>query len=132
MPVQVTASPLESTMWRPSVLNGPWGQSEEDVLSPLRGRKVISLGWGDKVAALIEVTAKAATQAMDLMAQDIMVIERNDTKPNQNQYQIARNSNHYKCLNAHSGRLHIGGAMRGYHLPSVDEAGNQGGSWYPT
>lgn len=75
MPVQVTASPLESTMWRPSVLNGPWGQSEEDVLSALRGRNVMSLGWGDKVAALVDVTANAATQAIDLMAQDIMIIE---------------------------------------------------------
>lgn len=73
----------------------------------------MSLGWGDKIAALVDVTANAATQAIDLMAQDIMIIERNDVKPNQNQHEIARNSNHYKCFNGYGGRLHIVGGNAG-------------------
>jgi hypothetical protein len=66
-PVQVTASPLESTISRPSVLKGPYGHPEVDSFAARLGKKVMSFGCGARAAALIEVTARAAAQIIDFI-----------------------------------------------------------------
>jgi len=77
-PVQVTDSPFESTILRPSVLKGPYGHPDEEVFSARRGRKVMSRGCGVKAAALAEVTASAATQAIDLIVNAAMMLLRQE------------------------------------------------------
>ena len=75
IPVQVTASPFESTILRPSVLKGPYGHPEVEVFSARRGRNVMSRGCGAKAAALAEVTATAAAQAIDLIVNATIMYE---------------------------------------------------------
>ena len=72
-PVQVTASPLESTISRPSVLKGPYGHPEDDSFAARRGKYVMSLGCGDKAAAFTEVTASAAAQNIDFIVNTAIV-----------------------------------------------------------
>jgi hypothetical protein len=62
-------------MLRPSVLKGPYGHPEVELFSALRGRKVMSRGCGVKAAAVAEVTATAAAQAIDLIVNATMMCE---------------------------------------------------------
>jgi hypothetical protein len=74
-PVQVTDSPFELTILRPLVLKGPYGHPEAEVFSARLGRNVMSRGCGVKAAALAEVTAIAAAQAIDLIVNATMFRE---------------------------------------------------------
>lgn len=57
------------------MLKGPYGHPEVEVFSARRGRNVMSRGCGVRTAALAEVTATAAAQAIDLIVNATMMSE---------------------------------------------------------
>ena len=56
------------------MLKGPYGHPEVEVFSARLGRNVMSRGCGVRAAALADVTATAAAQAIDLIVNATMVM----------------------------------------------------------